>query len=334
MPSATTLLASLKSQTVVDCDTLDVAVASSLGPFQDCTSNQAIAFNELQDIQHDELVRGSIDLAKRLAEDCENVTLTELAVEISMIRLSLRMVSHVKGFVHVQTNPLYSYSTSKTIENAQRILRLFKQIDPHFDTSRVCIKIPSTWEGLQACRTLQATGVTTLATTLFSMAQARLAGAVGCHYIAPYLNELRVQTEPGYKGDAPLFQICIQAQRYYKEHGFTTKILVASLTSVDEIMVLAGVDHITIAPKLLHELASTKADPSESADGKPAIEQLKSARDWTPSRFSFADDKAAFRMAMTREANGASEGKLIQAINIFCDVQLKMEAMMKERGAV
>ena len=24
----------------------------------------------------------------------------------------------------------------------------------------------------------------------------------------------------------------------------------------------------------------------------------------------------------------------VQAINIFCDVQLKMEAMMKERGAV
>ena len=75
-------------------------------------------------------------------------------------------------------------------------------------------------------------------------------------------------------------------------------------------MVLAGVDHITIAPKLLHKLASTKTDPSESADTKPAIERIKA--EWTPSRFSYADDEAAFRMAMTREANGASEGKLIQ----------------------
>ena len=104
----------------------------------------------------------------------------------------------------------------------------------------------------------------------------------------------------------------MQAQKYYKEHGFTTKILVASLTSVDEIMILAGVDYITIAPKLLHELASTEKDPSESADSNLAVEQLKSARDWTTSRFPYADDEAAFRMAMTREANGASEGKLIQ----------------------
>lgn len=70
-------------------------------------------------------------------------------------------------------------------------------MDPDFDISRVCIKVPSTWEGLQACRALQATGITTLATTLFTLAQAVVAGEVGCHYIAPYLNELRVQTEEG-----------------------------------------------------------------------------------------------------------------------------------------
>lgn len=70
-------------------------------------------------------------------------------------------------------------------------------MDADFDISRVCIKVPSTWEGLQACRALRATGVSTLATTLFTLAQAVLAGEVGCHYIAPYLNELRVQTEEG-----------------------------------------------------------------------------------------------------------------------------------------
>lgn len=62
----------------------------------------------------------------------------------------------------------------------------------------MCIKIPSTWEGLQACRILQSTGTTTLATTLFVIEQAALAGEVGCHYIAPYVNELRVHFDAGY----------------------------------------------------------------------------------------------------------------------------------------
>jgi transaldolase len=70
-------------------------------------------------------------------------------------------------------------------------------MDSDFDVSRLCIKIPSTWEGLQACRTLEAEGISTLATTLFTIEQAALAGEVGCHYIAPYVNELRVHFDRG-----------------------------------------------------------------------------------------------------------------------------------------
>ena len=77
------------------------------------------------------------------------------------------------------------------------IVSLYEVISYSFDSSRVCIKIPSTWQGLQACRILQEKGIKTLATTLFTIEQAALAGEVGCHYIAPYVHELKVQTEKG-----------------------------------------------------------------------------------------------------------------------------------------
>lgn len=48
-----------------------------------------------------------------------------------------------------------------------------------------------------ACHTLELAGVRTLATTLFSMAQAVLAAEVGCAYVAPYVNELKVQFNAG-----------------------------------------------------------------------------------------------------------------------------------------
>jgi transaldolase len=71
-------------------------------------------------------------------------------------------------------------------------VQIFKEIDPSYDSKRVCIKIPSTWEGIQACGVLEAEGIATLATTMFCMEQAALAAHVGCTYIAPYINELRV----------------------------------------------------------------------------------------------------------------------------------------------
>ena len=71
------------------------------------------------------------------------------------------------------------------------------KVDSNAEKSRVCIKVPSTWEGLQACGILEAGGIRTLATTLFSLEQAVLAADFGCLYIAPYVNELKIFTEPG-----------------------------------------------------------------------------------------------------------------------------------------
>lgn len=77
------------------------------------------------------------------------------------------------------------------------IISIFKHLAPSYDTKRVCIKIPATWEGLQACRELEKRGIACLATTMFCMAQAALAAAVDCTYIAPYVNELKVHFEKG-----------------------------------------------------------------------------------------------------------------------------------------
>lgn len=77
------------------------------------------------------------------------------------------------------------------------IVGIFKALAPDFDTKRVCIKIPATWEGLQACREVEAKGVATLATTMFCMEQAAQAAAMNCTYIAPYVNELKVHFESG-----------------------------------------------------------------------------------------------------------------------------------------
>lgn len=64
--------------------------------------------------------------------------------------------------------------------------------------SRLCIKVVATWEGLQACKKLTALGINTLATTLFTMDQAILAGEVGCVYIAPFVHELKAFFDPTY----------------------------------------------------------------------------------------------------------------------------------------
>ena len=115
-----------------------------------------------------------------------------------------------------------------------------------------------------------------------------------------------------YKGDSPLFELCVSAQKYYKHYGFSTQVLPASLTSINEIISLAGVDHITIAPKLLRELASTEVASSQVSSSPFLVDETKLKADEIPPKLSFAENEDGFRMAMTRDAKGANEGKLIQ----------------------
>lgn len=82
MGSSPTLLSELRSKTIVDCDTLDASVAESLGPFEDCTSNQAIAFFELLHTHHEDLIRRSTATAKELTPSYPGVSIPALAVEI------------------------------------------------------------------------------------------------------------------------------------------------------------------------------------------------------------------------------------------------------------
>ncbi|PVH89033.1 transaldolase [Cadophora sp. DSE1049] len=327
MATEKTLLQLLQSRSIVDCDTMDVEVPKALGPFVDCTSNQAIAYNELQKPVHKSKIEEAISMSKKLAQKYPEVSAHQLAVEIVMVSLQLEISRHVTGFVHVQTNPYYSYDTDKTVKNARRIVELFRYLDSSFDYKRVCIKIPSTWEGLQACRILEAGKTTTLATTLFTVEQASLAGEVGCHYIAPYVNELKVHFEAGFIDHNKAQRLCVQAQRLYEANDIKTQVLPASLTSTAEIMELAGVHHITISPGLLQALASTPA----SANATVSLFDEAAVKVEVPVFVKYADDQAKYRIAFTRSNGGDGEGerKLVQAINTFCDMQDKMEAMMK-----
>ena len=60
-----------------------------------------------------------------------------------------------------------------------------------FDISWLVIKVPSTWEGLQACREFIYSCIKTFATTVFAMEQAVLAGEADCVSIFEFIHELK-----------------------------------------------------------------------------------------------------------------------------------------------
>lgn len=105
----------------------------------------------------------------------------------------------------------------------------------------VCIKLPMTIDGLQACRVTRQDMQREVNITLcFSTAQALLAAKAGASYISPFIGRL---DDIGLDG----LQLIADIRRLYDQQRFTTKILAASARNVNHITgaALAGADVVT-----------------------------------------------------------------------------------------
>jgi hypothetical protein len=113
-------------------------------------------------------------------------------ITLQTVKLGLLMLPHLRefGHVHAQTITSKAYATTHTIAHARRLVALYKILG-NVPRHRVCIKIPSTVEGLRAMQVLESEGICTLATTVFCVEQG-LAAAESAKtlYIAPYINAL------------------------------------------------------------------------------------------------------------------------------------------------
>ena len=110
----------------------------------------------------------------------------------------------------------------------------------------VAIKVPLTFDGLRACKVFSEDGIMVNVTLCFSAAQAILAAKSGASFISPFIGRL---DDIGTDGMSLISEIT----EIYEIHGFETKVLAASIRSVQDIINVAklGADVATIPPKFL-----------------------------------------------------------------------------------
>jgi len=116
----------------------------------------------------------------------------------------------------------------------------------------VTVKVPLTWEGLKACRTLAGEGTMVNVTLCFSANQALLAAKAGATYISPFVGRL---DDTGADG-MDLVREIRAIYDNYPELG--TQILAASIRNVLHVKQAAmiGADVVTVPPAVLRALVS------------------------------------------------------------------------------
>jgi transaldolase len=113
----------------------------------------------------------------------------------------------------------------------------------------VTVKVPLTWDGLKACRTLTQGGTMVNVTLCFNANQALLAAKAGATFISPFIGRL---DDAGLDG----MELIEEIRTIYDNYDFTTEILAASIRTVNHVKyaALAGADVATVPPSVLKTL--------------------------------------------------------------------------------
>jgi transaldolase len=140
--------------------------------------------------------------------------------------------------LHLQA---WGTSPEELLYRAQALLALAPE--------HIVVKLPLTEGGLRSAASLVAIGARVTLTACYGASQVLAAAGLGATYVAPYLGRI---SDSGADGCAEV----IRMQRCLDGVGTTTRLLVASLRSPEDILTLAplGVDTYTLSPSLVQQI--------------------------------------------------------------------------------
>jgi transaldolase len=253
-------LTSLKQMTMVVADTGDYSKIKQFRP-QDATTNPSLILQAVQSSEHRTLITSVIsECQSRGHEGSELVT--EICDNLA-VRFGIEILNVVPGRVSTEVDASLSFDTSATIEKAKKLIRLYESNG--IDRARVLIKIASTWEGIRACQELEKIGIHTNMTLIFNYYQAIACAQAGATLISPFVGRILDWFVKNAPHEVPYTKLTdpgvvsvTRIYKYFKCHQHTTTVMGASFRSKEQILGLAGIDALTISPKLLDELESAK----------------------------------------------------------------------------
>ncbi len=115
----------------------------------------------------------------------------------------------------------------------------------------IAVKVPLTWDGLKACRTLTQSGIMVNVTLCFSAGQAILAAKAGATFVSPFVGRLDDISQEGMQLIGDICEI------YANYDRLSTEVLVASIRNPMHVVEAGrmGADVCTLPPAVLRQLA-------------------------------------------------------------------------------
>ena len=245
-----------------------------------------------------------------------------MIAESLTVALGAELTELVPGRVSTEVEASLSFDSEASVRRARSIIADYEARGVGRD--RILIKIAATWEGICAAEMLEGEGISCNLTLLFAMPQAIASANAKAYLISPFVGRITdwykkkenvtdydPEEDPGVKSVRQIYA-------YYKSNGVRTVVMGASFRNTGQIKALAGCDNLTIAPKLLDELAGEQS-PLPRTLSPDHVEDIVARR----------IDEKTFRWEMN--ANAMATEKLAEGIRNFDLANRELVQMVAKR---
>jgi len=260
-----TLLDDLTAHSTIVPETAELAVVQQFRAEHVNLSGARITAAAQQPAQKD-IVDSAIAWAQKKVGKGGNRKLVAMqAVQRLQVEFADALVGMVAGTVSLEVDGRLAYKRRPTIDRAREIIEQLEERS--VDKSRVLLKIPATWEGIEAARKLRdKSDIQCCLTLVFGMHQLAAAADAGAAVISPAVGRIsdwhkKKQGVDGFDPeDDPGVKAAIAMHDYLVRHGYETQLMPGMFRGIGQAIALAGCDKLTLPPKLLSLLAQDSGE--------------------------------------------------------------------------
>jgi transaldolase len=293
----------IRSGIVIASDTAEYNRIAVFNPTE-ATTNPSLVFAAVSKPEYADLIGKAVQYALSHRPSAPLDEKTELAMDRLLAQVGAQIARLIPGRVSVSVDPRLAYDIDAVIAKAKTLVSLLEELG--VPRQRVLVKIPATYPGIIAARTLESgsSPIHTNLTLIFGSVQALACAQAGVSVISPFVGRVKdwwtayekkktlprttcpfevprfwVYRKPQsekYAGrsEHPGLSLVQEIREIYDARGFTgkTEIMAAGFRSVDEVVELAkkgragGADLLTLPPDLLTGL-SIRIDADADGDG-------------------------------------------------------------------
>ncbi len=211
---------------------------------------------------HAHIVDDAVAWAQKSLKKGQNRKMAaSIAAERIAIEFAQAFFERVPGRVSVEVDGRLAYQRRQTIDKARELVLYLEALG--VAKERILVKLPATWEGIEAAKTLrEKSEIRCHATLVFGMHQVAACADAGVDIVSPAVGRIFDHHQKQSGGELtpgasdPGVLAALAMRDYLRTHGYETLVMPGTFRGIEQALALAGVELITLPPTLIDELAS------------------------------------------------------------------------------